>query len=249
LSLHNSIFRSKPCEDSKRVSTNARTGEDFKRLPSCAEIAGDAIGAGQTQTGEKLDCKPKLASFVKRLFDVSLGVFLLPIVSLPMVAIALSVWLTSRGPMLYCSDRIGRNNKVFRMPKFRTMYIDTPEVATHLLGNAPSHITPVGSLLRKTSLDELPQIFSILRGDLSFVGPRPALHNQYDLVLLRTECGVHKILPGLTGWAQVNGRDDLPIPLKVKYDYEYSQRSSLLFDIEIIFRTLVRVTRRDGVTH
>lgn len=249
MSLHNSIFKSKPCENQKRVSINARPGDDLQGLPSCGQIADEAIGAGQTQTGERLDCNPRLASFVKRLFDVSLGVFLLPIVSLPMLAIALSVWLTSRGPVLYWSDRIGRNNKVFRMPKFRTMYIDTPEVATHLLGNARSYITPVGSLLRKTSLDELPQIFSILCGDLSFVGPRPALHNQYDLVFLRTECGVHKILPGLTGWAQVNGRDDLPIPLKVKYDYEYSRRSSLLFDIEIIFRTLVRVTRRDGVIH
>jgi O-antigen biosynthesis protein WbqP len=157
--------------------------------------------------------------------------------------------LTSPGPALYWSDRVGRRNRIFRMPKFRTMRIDTPAVATHLLGNPDQFLTPIGSFLRKTSLDELPQLWSILKGDMSFVGPRPALFNQYDLIELRTRHHVDELLPGLTGWAQINGRDELAIPDKVKLDVEYLQRQSLLFDLNILFLTFLKVVRREGVTH
>jgi O-antigen biosynthesis protein WbqP len=169
---------------------------------------------------------------------------------LPLLAlIAIVVKLTSPGPVIYWSDRVGKNNQVFKMPKFRSMRIDTPQVATHLLTNPQAYLTPVGSLLRRSSLDELPQLFSILVGDLSLVGPRPALFNQSDLVQLRTEKGIHSLVPGLTGWAQVNGRDELPIPMKVEFDYEYLQRQSLAFDLEILGRTVAKVLRSEGVKH
>jgi O-antigen biosynthesis protein WbqP len=185
----------------------------------------------------------------KRLFDILLCLVLLPVVFILIVLVSLAIALTCRGPILYWSDRVGLRNRIFRMPKFRTMNLGTPEVATHLLHHPKAHLTRLGPFLRKTSLDELPQIYSILRGDLSFVGPRPALHNQRDLVALRTERGVHELVPGLTGWAQVNGRDDLPVPVKVEYDREYLQRKSLLFDLKILLRTAAQVLRGSGVTH
>jgi O-antigen biosynthesis protein WbqP len=166
-----------------------------------------------------------------------------------MAVIAVAVKLTSKGYILYWSDRVGRDNRIFRMPKFRTMNLGTPEVATHLLKDPDAHLTIIGSFLRKTSLDELPQIYSIFKGDLSFVGPRPALHNQNDLVALRTEHGVHELTPGLTGWAQVNGRDDLPIPQKVEYDCEYLRKKAFFFDLKILCLTFLRVIRGDGVAH
>lgn len=186
---------------------------------------------------------------MKRLFDLILGISVALILALPILLVALLVRLTSPGPALYWSDRVGRRNRIFRMPKFRSMRVGTPAVATHLLTDPRSHLTPIGSFLRKSSLDELPQLWSILVGDMSFVGPRPALFNQDDLVALRTECGVHELVPGLTGWAQVNGRDELPIPEKVKLDAEYLQRKSLWFDITILWMTFVKVLGREGVSH
>jgi O-antigen biosynthesis protein WbqP len=186
---------------------------------------------------------------VKRLFDLGLGLCAALVLALPIAVVALLVRLTSPGPALYWSDRVGRGNRLFRMPKFRSMRVGTPAVATHLLHNPDAYLTPIGSFLRKSSLDELPQLWSILAGDMSFVGPRPALFNQDDLIALRTECGVHQLLPGLTGWAQINGRDELPIPAKVRLDAEYLARRSLWFDIRILWLTFVKVIRRDGVTH
>jgi O-antigen biosynthesis protein WbqP len=186
---------------------------------------------------------------MKRLFDLTLSVLLALVLIFPCGLIALIIRLTSPGPALYWSDRVGRRNAIFRMPKFRTMRIDTPAVATHLLGDPRRFLTPIGSFLRKTSLDELPQLYSILKGDMSFVGPRPALFNQYDLIELRTRHHVDALLPGLTGWAQINGRDELSIPDKVKLDVEYLQRQSWLFDLKILFLTFVKVARREGVTH
>ncbi len=186
---------------------------------------------------------------MKRLFDVLLGCLASLILFVPVLLVALAVRLTSKGPALYWSDRVGRNNVIFKMPKFRSMRVGTPAVATHLLADAASHLTPIGSFLRKSSLDELPQLWSILVGDMSFVGPRPALFNQQDLIALRTEQGVHTMVPGLTGWAQVNGRDELPIAEKVKLDVAYLQRQSLWFDIRILWLTFVKVLRRDGVSH
>lgn len=186
---------------------------------------------------------------MKRLFDLTLALVLSVLLALPIAAIALAIRLTSPGPAVYWSDRVGRHNKIFKMPKFRSMRTDTPAVATHLLQNPEQYITPVGRLLRKTSLDELPQLWSILVGDMSFVGPRPALYNQDDLIALRTERGVHTLVPGLTGWAQINGRDELPIPQKVEFDVEYLQRRSFWFDIQIMALTAWRVTRRSGVSH
>lgn len=171
------------------------------------------------------------------------------VLALPIALVALLVRLTSPGPALYWSDRVGRNNAIFRMPKFRSMRVGTPAVATHLLADPKAHLTPIGSFLRRSSLDELPQLWSILKGDMSFVGPRPALFNQDDLIELRTKFGVHELVPGLTGWAQVNGRDELPIPDKVKLDTEYLRRRSLGFDIYILWLTFVKVLRRDGVSH
>jgi O-antigen biosynthesis protein WbqP len=186
---------------------------------------------------------------IKRIFDLLLGLLASLVLLLPVLLVALAVRLTSKGPALYWSDRVGRYNTIFKMPKFRSMRVGTPAVATHLLGNPAAHLTPIGSFLRKSSLDELPQLWSILRGDMSFVGPRPALFNQHDLMALRTEQGVHTLVPGLTGWAQVNGRDELPIPEKVKLDVAYLQRQSLWFDIRILWLTFVKVLRRDGVSH
>lgn len=186
---------------------------------------------------------------MKRLFDLLMSVLAVCVFALPLLLVVLLVKLTSPGPALYWSDRVGRRNKVFRMPKFRTMRIDTPVVATHLLGDPARFLTPVGSFLRKTSLDELPQLWSILTGDMSIVGPRPALFNQADLIALRTAAGVDALVPGLTGWAQINGRDELPIPEKVALDVEYSQRRSFGFDLLIIVRTFLKVVRRDGIVH
>ena len=187
--------------------------------------------------------------FMKRLFDLLLAVLAGCILLVPVLVVAALVRLTSKGPALYWSDRVGRDNTIFKMPKFRSMQIGTPAVATHLLSNPDACLTPIGSFLRQSSLDELPQLWSILKGDMSFVGPRPALFNQHDLIELRTQQGVHTLVPGLTGWAQVNGRDELPIPDKVKLDVEYLQRQSLWFDIRILWLTFVKVLRRDGVSH
>jgi O-antigen biosynthesis protein WbqP len=186
---------------------------------------------------------------MKRVFDVFLGCLAALILLMPVLLVAMAVRLTSKGPALYWSDRVGRYNVIFKMPKFRSMRVGTPAVATHLLADAASHLTPIGSFLRKSSLDELPQLWSILVGDMSFVGPRPALFNQQDLIALRTAQGVHTLVPGLTGWAQVNGRDELPIPDKVKLDVAYLQRQSLGFDIRILWLTLVKVLQRVGVSH
>jgi len=186
---------------------------------------------------------------MKRLFDLAVALVAAVFLALPIVITALAVRLTSPGPALYWSDRVGRHNRIFKMPKFRSMRIDTPAVATHLLQNPEQWLTPIGSFLRKSSLDELPQLWSILKGDMSFVGPRPALFNQDDLIALRTEKGVHELVPGLTGWAQVNGRDELPIPHKVQLDVEYLERRTLLFDMKILWLTALKVLARDGVSH
>jgi O-antigen biosynthesis protein WbqP len=186
---------------------------------------------------------------MKRTFDIFLGCLAALILFVPMLLVAIAVRLTSKGPALYWSDRVGRNNVIFKMPKFRSMRVGTPAVATHLLAEPQAHLTSIGSFLRKSSLDELPQLWSILAGDMSFVGPRPALFNQQDLIALRTEQGVHTLLPGLTGTAQVNGRDKLPISEKVKLDVAYLQRQSLWFDIRILWMTFVKVLRQDGVSH
>jgi len=186
---------------------------------------------------------------MKFFFNLTLAVFVLPLV-LPLSGLlAILVVLTSPGPALYWSDRIGRHNRVFEMPKFRTMRTDAPAVATHLLESPELWLTPIGSFLRKSSLDELPQLWSILKGDMSFVGPRPALFNQYDLIELRTQAGVHKLQPGLTGWAQINGRDELPITEKVKLDIEYMRLQSFKFDLYILWMTFLKVVKRDGVSH
>ena len=166
---------------------------------------------------------------MKRVFDLLLAVAAALVLALPVLLVALAVRLSSPGPALYWSDRVGRNNKIFKMPKFRSMRVGTPAVATHLLADPKAHLTPIGSFLRKSSLDELPQLWSILVGDMSFVGPRPALFNQHDLIELRTQSGVHELVPGLTGWAQVNGRDELPIPDKVRLDAAYLEKKSLGF--------------------
>lgn len=186
---------------------------------------------------------------MKRFFDLILSILAVVILVIPVILVAIAVCLTSRGPVLYWSDRVGKGNKIFRMPKFRSMRVGTPPVATHLLADPKSHLTPIGSFLRKSSLDELPQLWSILVGDMSFVGPRPALFNQQDLIEQRTQLGIHALVPGLTGWAQVNGRDELPIPEKVKLDAEYLQCRSLWFDIRILWMTFVKVLRSDGITH
>ncbi len=186
---------------------------------------------------------------MKRLFDISLALLLSVLLCVPIALIALVIRRTSAGPAIHWSNRVGRNNTIFRMPKFRSMRTDTPAVATHLLEGPDQYVTPVGRYLRKSSLDELPQLWSILIGDMSFVGPRPALFNQDDLIALRTEKGVHVLVPGLTGWAQVNGRDELPIPQKVEFDAEYLQRRSFWFDTRIMALTAWRVLRRSGVAH
>jgi O-antigen biosynthesis protein WbqP len=186
---------------------------------------------------------------MKRWFDLLLAVLAAAVLALPLLWVALVVRLTSPGPALYWSDRVGRDNRIFKMPKFRSMRIDTPAVATHLLQNPEQWLTPIGSFLRKSSLDELPQLWSILMGDMSFVGPRPALYNQDDLIALRTSRGVHVLLPGLTGWAQINGRDELPIPQKVALDEHYLQQQNLWLDVKIIALTVLKVIKKDGVSH
>ena len=186
---------------------------------------------------------------IKRVVDVSTALAGLAILSIPALVIVLAIRLTSKGPALHWSDRVGRLNRVFRMPKFRTMRVDAPAVATHLLQEPARYITPVGAFLRKTSLDELPQLWSILVGDMTIVGPRPALFNQDDLVTLRTAAGVHVLVPGLTGWAQVQGRDDLPIPAKVEFDKYYLEHRSAALDFRVIALTLIKVVKRDGVHH
>lgn len=186
---------------------------------------------------------------MKRALDLMLAICATVLLSVPIILIILLVWLTSAGPAFYWSDRVGKDNRIFRMPKFRSMRTDTPAVATHLLQDPNAYVTQIGRFLRKTSLDELPQLWSIFKGDMSFVGPRPALFNQVDLIKLRTQCGVHELVPGLTGWAQVTGRDELPIPNKVQRDVEYLQRKSFWFDLHILWLTAIKVVRRDGVSH
>jgi O-antigen biosynthesis protein WbqP len=185
----------------------------------------------------------------KRIFDIIFSVLLLFVFFIPIIIIAFAVKVGSKGPAIYWSDRVGIRNRLFRMPKFRTMRVDTPAVATHLMANPDKYLTPIGKLLRKSSLDELPQLLSIIKGDMSFVGPRPALFNQDDLIKLRTEKGIHRLIPGVTGWAQVNGRDELPIPVKVQYDKCYLQNRSFAFDMKILCMTFLKVFRREGVTH
>ena len=186
---------------------------------------------------------------MKRIFDTALAIIFFLIFSFPMLIIALSVKLTSKGSVLYWSDRVGKNNTIFKMPKFRTMMADTPAMATHLMKNPEHYCTSVGSFLRKSSLDELPQLYSVLKGDMSFVGPRPALFNQDDLIELRTKKGIHNLIPGITGWAQINGRDDLPIPNKVDLDEYYLNNRSFIFDLKTLFMTLLSVISSQGVQH
>jgi len=186
---------------------------------------------------------------VKRIFDLLLGLVATVCLLIPIVIVVTLVKVTSQGPILYWSDRVGRYNKIFRMPKFRTMLVGTPAVATHLLSDPASYLTPIGSFLRRTSLDELPQLWSIFRGDMSFVGPRPALFNQDDLIELRAQKGIDALVPGLTGWAQINGRDELPIPQKVELDAEYLIQQSFWFDLKILWVTFLKVIKRDGVSH
>ncbi len=186
---------------------------------------------------------------MKRLFDVLTGTVLLVFSTIPILLIIIAVRSTSKGPSFYWSDRIGRDNNIFKMPKFRSMRIDTPTVATHLLDDPDSYLSPIGRFLRRSSLDELPQLFSILKGDMSFVGPRPALFNQEDLIALRTEKGIDKLLPGITGWAQINGRDEISIPDKVSLDEEYMRLQSFWFDMRILWMTFLKVVKRDGVSH
>lgn len=211
---------------------------------------------GTTGSGPKLqephvpgDDQPDESEPGKRIFDLVAVVCVLPLAVLAFAVVAIAIKLTSKGPVLHWSDRVGRNNRIFRMPKFRSMRLDTPQVATHLLENPAAYVTPIGAFLRKTSLDELPQLLSVLKGELSLVGPRPALFNQHDLVALRTEKGIHRLPPGLTGWAQVNGRDDLSIPMKVAYESEYLQRRGFWFDLKILILTVLRVVGREGVRH
>lgn len=186
---------------------------------------------------------------MKRIFDVFFSLCLVPALLVPIVVIAFRVKVTSKGSVLYWSNRVGLDNKIFKMPKFRTMRIDTPAVATHLMQNPDEYLTPIGPFLRKSSLDELPQLWSVLKGDMSFVGPRPALFNQNDLIALRTEKGVHRLVPGITGWAQINGRDDIPIPKKVEYDEYYLKNRSFLLDLKILILTVFKVTRAENVSH
>ena len=186
---------------------------------------------------------------MKRLFDISLAICLLAAFAIPMLLLALAIRLTSDGPVLYWSDRVGVNNTIFKMPKFRTMKMNTPIVATHLLASPERYLTPIGKVLRKYSLDELPQLFSVVTGNMSFVGPRPALYNQADLIQLRTERGVHALTPGITGWAQINGRDDLPIPKKVDLDEFYLRNRSFAMDLKTLYMTFSSVVGSKGVSH
>ena len=186
---------------------------------------------------------------MKRLFDLILAIFLILPLLIPFLILAILIIVTSKGPVLYWSDRVGKNNKIFKMPKFRSMVINTPTLATHLLDNPDSYLSPIGHFLRTTSLDELPQLFCVLKADMSFVGPRPALYSQTDLISLRTQQSVDKLIPGITGWAQVNGRDVLSISDKVLLDVEYQNRKSFWFDIKILWMTLFKVLKKEGVDH
>ena len=186
---------------------------------------------------------------IKRIFDFSAALILLLIAAIPMMIIAAAIRLTSRGPALHWSERVGRNNIIFKMPKFRTMRLGAPDLPTHLMKNAQDYMTPLGNILRLTSLDELPQLWSVLKGDMSLVGPRPALHNQDDLIKLRTEKKIHELIPGITGWAQINGRDEISIPEKVALDEYYMQNQSFWLDIAILWRTVFKVAKKEGVVH
>jgi O-antigen biosynthesis protein WbqP len=190
-----------------------------------------------------------LMAWEKRIFDIVVSLLAIVLLSPVFLILALLVKFTSKGPVLHCSDRVGKDNKIFLMPKFRSMRTDTPQLPTHLLSDAGNYLTPMGGFLRRTSLDELPQLFSILIGDMSIVGPRPALFNQDDLVAMRTARGIDKLVPGLTGWAQINGRDDLPIPRKVEFDDQYLKQQSLYFDLKIICLTALKVVGGEGVKH
>jgi O-antigen biosynthesis protein WbqP len=186
---------------------------------------------------------------MKRLFDLLVVIVAGLIFAIPMILVAMAVGLTSQGPILYWSKRVGKNNRLFNMPKFRTMRVDTPVLPTHLLGNPDAYLTSIGSFLRKSSLDELPQLWCILRGDMTVVGPRPALSNQQDLIDARTVKGIHLIKPGLTGWAQVNGRDEIELAKKVQLDYEYLDKKSLIFDVYVVLLTFYKVVKREGIQH
>lgn len=211
-----------------------------------------AIAAGQALAKVKA-MPPRLPGPVyracKRIFDLAAAIGLMIIAAVPMLLVALAIRLTSKGPALYWSDRVGIDNQIFKMPKFRSMRIDAPQLATHLFQDPAAFLTPIGGFLRKSSLDELPQLISILKGDISFVGPRPALFNQDDLVALRTERGVHKLIPGLTGWAQINGRDSISIPAKVELDAYYAAHFSFWLDMKILLMTVFKVLRTEGVSH
>ena len=186
---------------------------------------------------------------MKKIFDIAVGLLLFILLVIPILLVAVSIKVTLKGSVLYWSERVGRENVNFMMPKFRSMLVNTPQLATHLMNDPDEYLSSIGGFLRRSSLDEIPQLFSILRGDMSFVGPRPALFNQDDLIALRTKKGVDRLIPGLTGWAQVNGRDELPIPKKVELDVEYMERKSFWFDLYIIWLTAIKVVRRDGITH
>lgn len=190
-----------------------------------------------------------MAKTMKRTFDISLSFLLIILCIIPFIIVFVLVKLTSKGPALYWSERVGKNNIIFKMPKFRSMKLDTPQLATHLMAKEDNFLTPIGSLLRKSSLDEMPQLYSIVIGDMSFVGPRPALYNQYDLIELRKQTHVDSLIPGLTGWAQVNGRDELSIEEKVSYDEEYLHRKSFLLDIKIIYLTFINILIARDVSH
>jgi O-antigen biosynthesis protein WbqP len=186
---------------------------------------------------------------IKHFFDFTMGLILMVIMAIPLIIIAVSVKLTSPGPAIHWSKRVGKGNRIFLMPKFRTMYIGAPDVPTHLMRDTDIYLTSIGLFLRRTSLDELPQLWSVLKGDMSFVGPRPALFNQDDLIALRTKKGVHQLIPGITGWAQINGRDDIPIPVKVEYDEYYLKNQSFFFDLKILWNTFFKVIKKEGVAH
>ena len=193
--------------------------------------------------------RSRVGLIIKIIFDFCAALILLLIAAFPMAIIALAIRLTSRGPALHWSERVGRNNIIFKMPKFRTLRLGAPDVATHLMNDVETYLTPFGDFLRTTSLDELPQLWSVLKGDMSLVGPRPALHNQKDLVALRTEKKIHELTPGITGWAQINGRDEVPIPGKVALDEYYMQNQTLWLDIKILWRTVFKVAKKEGVAH
>jgi len=186
---------------------------------------------------------------MKLIFNLIFVILILIVLAPLILLIGIAVGITSKGPIIYWSRRVGRDNKIFKMPKFRSMRKNSPEVATHLLKNPDKFLSPIGGFLRKSSLDELPQLFSVLKGDMSFVGPRPALFNQFDLIRLRTEKGVSSLLPGITGWAQINGRDDLTIQEKVALDLEYLNNQSLLFDIKVLWLTVIKIIKNDDVSH